>query len=103
LRGELLWMIMPFPNLAVISFVLGIVYGLLHPGKENRFGMIKRAIGLGVLLGILFGLLFAIFLPGFLGVLFLGVSILSFVMFVLLIALPFVIGTIVGDIIEALI
>ncbi len=102
LRGELLWVFMPFPNLAVISFVLGVVYGLLHPGKENRFGMIRKAIGIGILIGIVFGLIVALFLPGFLGFLFLGVSVLSFVIFVLLIAIPFVLGTIVGDIIEAL-
>jgi len=90
-------------NLAVVSFVLGVVYGLLHPGKENRLGMIKKALGIGILLGIIFGLTLAFFLPGFLGVLVIGVSVVGFIVFVLMIALPFVVGTIVGDIIEALI
>ena len=90
-------------NLAVVSFVLGVVYGLLHPGKENRLGMIKKAMGIGILLGIIFGLTLAFFLPGFLGVLVIGVSVVGFIVFVLMIALPFVVGTIVGDIIEALI
>ncbi len=95
----MIWLI---PNLPVLFFILGVIYGFLHPGREKRLGILKKSIGIGVILGIIFGSIFAFFLPGLFGILALGATVLAFVFLVLSIAVPFVIGTIVGDLIEGL-
>jgi hypothetical protein len=105
IRGDRMrmWgMIIPIPNLPLIFFILGVVYGILHPGREDRIGMLKKAIGIGFILGLIFGSLIAIFLPGVLSLFAVGVTIIAFVMLVLMIAVPFIIGTIVGDLIESI-
>jgi len=91
-----------FPNFAVVAFVMGIIYGLLYPGKENRLRLLKKAVGLGIILGIIVGLLSAIFLPGLLGILAIGASIFAFVIFILYFAIFFIIGTFDGDLIRGL-
>ncbi len=95
--------VVSIPNLPLIFFILGVIYGLLHPGREDRLGMLKKTIGIGFLLGLIFGILIAIFLPGILSLFAVGVSIVAFTMLVLTIAIPFIIGTILGDLIELLI
>ncbi len=86
--------------LPTLFFILGVVYGYLHPGKENRIGMLKKAIGIGVLLGIVFGFVAMFLLPGILGVFVMGVSVIAFVIAVLMVAIPFIVGTIFGDLLE---
>ena len=95
--------VVPIPNLPLIFFILGVIYGLVHPGREDRLGMLKKTIGIGFLLGLVFGILIAIFLPGILSLFAVGMSIVAFTMLVLTIAIPFIIGTILGDLIELLI
>ncbi len=99
MRWELFF---PIPNIPLLAFLLGIVYGVLHPGREDRIGMLKKSIGIGVLLGLIFGILIALFLPGILSVFALGITVFAFLVLVLSIAIPFVIGTLIGDIIESL-
>lgn len=94
--------VFPVPNLPLVFFILGVIYGFLHPGKENRIGMLKKTLGIGFLLGLIFGLLIAIFLPGILSLFAVGMSVVTFTMLVLTIAIPFIIGTIFGDLIESL-
>ncbi len=86
--------------LPTIFFILGVVYGYLHPGRENRIGMLMKATGLGVLLGIIFGLPAMFILPGMLGVFVIGMSAIAFVIAVLMVAIPFIIGTFFGDLLE---
>ncbi len=95
--------VVPIPNLPLIFFILGVIYGLVHPGREDRLCMLKKSIGIGFLLGLIFGVLIAIFLPGILSLFAVGISIIAFTMLVLMIAIPFIIGTIFGDLIERLI
>ena len=95
--------VVSIPNLPLIFFILGVIYGLVHPGREDRLGMLKKSIGIGFLLGLVFGILIAMFLPGILSIFAVGMSIVAFTMLVLTIAIPFIIGTILGDLIELLI
>ncbi len=94
--------VMPMPNLPLIFFILGVIYGFLHRGREDRIGMLKKAIGIGTALGLIFGFLIAIFLPGILGLFAVGMSIVAFIMLILTIAVPFIIGTMFGDLMESL-
>ena len=95
--------VITIPNLPLIIFILGVIYGLIHPGREDRLGMLKKSIGIGLLLGLIFGLLLALFLPGIFSIFAVGMSVIAFTMFVLTIAIPFIIGTLFGDLIERLI
>ena len=49
----------------VVVFLLGVIYGLLNPGKENRWELFKKAIKIGVALGILVGIVFVLLLMPF--------------------------------------
>ncbi len=95
--------VVPIPNLPLIFFILGVIYGLFHPGREDRLGMLKKSIGIGFLLGLIFGLLIAMLLPGVLSLFAVGLSVIAFTILVLTIAIPFIIGTLLGDLIERLI
>jgi len=81
---------------------LGVIYGFAHPGKENRWKIIKKSLAIGIILGLILGLIVAVLLPP-VGVIFAGFTVIGVVLFVLYFTVLFVIGTIVGDILESLI
>ena len=95
-------LIVSVPNLPLVFFILGVIYGIIHPGREDRIGMLKKAVGIGIFLGLIFGFLIAIILPGILSLFAVGMSVVAFIILVLTIAIPFIIGTIFGDLIESL-
>ncbi len=49
----------------VIVFLLGVIYGFLKPGKEDRWYLFKKAIKIGVALGIVVGVLSILLLMPF--------------------------------------
>lgn len=84
--------------LEIFVMAVGIVYGYLKPGKENRIVLFKKGVYIGIILGIILTMLGLIVNIKFL----LLSSIVGFVIFieVVLIAIFFVIGTFIGDWIE---
>ena len=86
----------------LLAFLLGVIYGFVNPGRENRWNIIKKSLGIGVFLGIILGLIFAILLPPA-GIFLAGFTVIGVVLFVLYFTVLFVLGTIVGDILESLI
>ncbi len=48
--------------LEVVVFLLGVIYGFLNPGKEDRWKLFKNAIKIGVALGIVMGIVFVLLL-----------------------------------------
>ncbi len=86
-------------SLWFIAFILGVIYGYVNPGKEDRINILKKAVIIGIVIGAIIGFAFAAFIP-FAGVIFAGFSIISSVLFTLYFAIAFVIGTIVGDFLE---
>jgi hypothetical protein len=83
----------------IIVFGIGVVYGFLNPGKENRLGILKKALMIGIAIGLLLGLIAAFFVP-IVGILIVGIGALSFAFIALYFTLFFVIGTFVGDALE---
>ncbi len=86
----------------LLAFLLGVIYGFINPGKEDRWNIIKKSLAIGVVLGILLGLIVAVLLPP-VGIIFAGFTVIGVILFVLYFTVLFVIGTIVGDILESLI
>jgi len=86
------------PLLEILTIIIGIVYGYIKPGKEDRFGIFKRGIIIGMALGIIF-VIFGIFADiEFL----LMSSLIGSIIFVdiILITLLFITGTYIGDWLE---
>jgi len=48
----------------LIVFIIGIAFGFFRPGKEDKWGLLKWGLILGIVLGILFGLI-SLFTGGF--------------------------------------
>ena len=94
-------------NLTFLVFVVGLIYGLLNPGREDKLGLIKKSVIIGVIITLLFTVLFFVFtapawifapfvpvMGGILG-LFAGIFV------GLYFGVVFVVGAFVGDLIES--
>lgn len=85
-------------ELEIITIAIGVIYGYLKPGKEDRKALLKK----GVLIGIILGLIFA-GLGLLVGIKFLPVStVLGLIIFleVIIFAALFIAGTFIGDWLE---
>ncbi|HVL86693.1 MAG TPA: hypothetical protein VM681_01600 [Candidatus Thermoplasmatota archaeon] len=83
----------------LVVFLFGIVYGYVTPGRQDKVGLFKTALLVGVVLGILFALVgFVVDLSpvGFAS----GQDVLGFIVSVVVLSLLFVIGAWIGDWLE---
>jgi protein-S-isoprenylcysteine O-methyltransferase Ste14 len=88
----------------LLVLIIGLIYGYVKPGKEDRMALLKKGIIIGIILGVVFGLIgfFAgSYLAGVGGglVLFAAGAIGIFISVVILVIL-FIIGTFIGDFLE---
>lgn len=85
-------------TLEILIIIFGIVYGYLKPGKEDRSTLLKKGVVIGIILG---AIMVVLGLIGGRGILLLG-SLTGAVVFleVLILAILFIIGTYIGDILE---
>lgn len=86
------------PLLEILALAAGIVYGYLNPGKEDRFELFKKAVIFGIIFGFIFTILGIFINLEFL----LFSSIIGLVIFVeiVIIAIFFIFGTLIGDWLE---
>ncbi|MEM2934101.1 MAG: hypothetical protein QXL78_04155 [Methanocellales archaeon] len=82
--------------LEILSLLLGVGYGYINPGKEDRIKLLKKGLLIGLILGIIFGIIGSFF--G--GLLFLPVSLILWIIAIGWLAILFVVGTYVGDWLE---
>ncbi len=82
--------------LELLTLLLGVGYGYINPGKEDRIKLLKKGLLIGLILGIIFGVIGSLF--G--GLLFLLVSPILWIIAIGWLAILFVIGTYVGDWLE---
>lgn len=85
-------------TLEILIIIIGIIYGYMKPGKEDRSALLKRGVVIGLILGII---LVVLGLLGGRGVLLLG-GLAGAVVFieVIILAVLFIIGTYIGDMLE---
>jgi cytochrome c biogenesis protein CcdA len=82
--------------LYILAFIIGLVYGYVKPGKENRWELLKKGALFGVILGIIFGVI-----GFFVGGLFLfAVTTIGIIIEVIFLIILFILGTFIGDILE---
>jgi uncharacterized membrane protein len=86
-------------SVELIAFLIGVVYGFVNPGKENRLNILKKALIIGIVIGLFIGLIAALFIP-IVGILVAGIGALSFAFLALYFTVFFVIGTFIGDALE---
>ena len=85
-------------TLEILIIIIGIIYGYMKPGKEDRSALLKKGVVIGIILGAIMVLL------GLFGgreILLLG-GLVGMVVFieVIILAVLFVIGTYIGDMLE---
>ncbi|HEX7627738.1 MAG TPA: hypothetical protein VF354_02310 [Candidatus Methanoperedens sp.] len=85
-------------TLEILIIIIGIIYGYMKPGKEDRSALLKKGVVIGIILGAIMVLLG---LFGGRGILLLG-GLVGAVVFieVIILAVLFVIGTYIGDMLE---
>ena len=84
-------------SLDLLVFIVGVVYGYISPGKEDKVRLLKNGLKIGVIAGVLFGLL-GLFMGG---VLFFGATLIGFIIVIAIYTVIFIAGTIVGDFLES--
>ena len=85
-------------SLEILIIIIGIIYGYMKPGKEDRSALLKKGVVIGIILGaitIVLGLLGG-------GRFLLFSSVVGTVVFieVIILAVLFIIGTYIGDMLE---
>ncbi len=85
-------------TLEILIIIIGIIYGYMKPGKEDRSALLKKGVVIGIILG---GIMVVLGLIGGGGILLLG-SLAGAVVFieVIILAVLFIIGTYIGDMLE---
>ena len=82
----------------ILIVIIGIIYGYIRPGKEDRSALLKKGIVIGIILG---AIMVILGLFGGRGILLLG-SLVGAAVFieVIILAVLFIIGTYIGDMLE---
>jgi amino acid transporter len=85
-------------TLEILIILIGIIYGYMKPGKEDRSTLLKKGVVIGIILGVIMVVLGLI---GGRGILLLG-SLVGAIVFieVIILAILFIIGTYIGDMLE---
>jgi hypothetical protein len=85
-------------TLEILIIIIGIIYGYMKPGKEDRSALLKKGVMIGIVLG---AIMVVLGLIGGGGFLLLG-SLAGAVVFieVIILAVLFIIGTYIGDMLE---
>jgi hypothetical protein len=85
-------------TLEILIFIIGIIYGYMKPGKEDRSAILKKGVIIGIILGIIMVVLGLI---GGGGILLLGTLVGAAVFIeVIILAVLFIVGTYIGDMLE---
>jgi len=85
-------------TLEILIIIIGIIYGYMKPGKEDRSALLKKGVVIGIILG---AVMVVLGLIGGRWILLLG-SLAGVFVFVevIILAVLFIIGTYIGDMLE---
>lgn len=82
--------------LEILALIIGIAYGYLKPGKEDRMALLKKGLLIGIALAVIF-----VAIGFFAGALLLGgLAGIAILLEVIILAILFIIGTFIGDYLE---
>ncbi|MCX9085694.1 MAG: hypothetical protein OIN87_12945 [Candidatus Methanoperedens sp.] len=85
-------------TLEILIIIIGIIYGYMKPGKEDRSALLKKGVVIGIILG---AIMVVLGLIGGRGILLLGTFVGAVVFIeVIILAALFIIGTYIGDMLE---
>ncbi len=85
-------------TLEILIIIIGIIYGYMKPGKEDRSALLKKGVVIGIILG---AIMVVLGLIGGRGILLLGTLVGAVVFIeVIILAVLFIIGTYIGDMLE---
>jgi hypothetical protein len=85
-------------TLEILVFIIGIIYGYMKPGKEDRSALLKKGVVIGIILG---AIMVVLGLIGGGGLLLLGTFAGAVVFIeVIILAVLFIVGTYIGDMLE---
>ena len=85
-------------TLEILIIIIGIIYGYMKPGKEDRSALLKKGVIIGIILG---AIMVVLGLIGGRGILLLGTFVGALVFIeVIILAVLFIIGTYIGDMLE---
>jgi hypothetical protein len=93
---------MAVPVFEILILVIGIIFGYMRPGKEDKWSLLKNGIIIGIVLGIIFGIIAAFLIPGGIG---LAVGILGAIgifIEIIILVIIFIIGVFIGDWLEGM-
>lgn len=80
-----------------LALILGIVYGYMTPGRQNKMDLFKTAILIGIVVGLVFAAIGWLTGINALGI---GEGIIGVIIGALVIAVLFVVGAWIGDFLE---
>ena len=85
-------------TLEILIIIIGIIYGYMKPGKEDRSTLLKKGVIIGIILG---AIMVVLGLIGGRWILLLG-TLAGIAVFieVIILAVLFIIGTYIGDMVE---
>ncbi|MCE8424248.1 MAG: hypothetical protein J5U17_00540 [Candidatus Methanoperedens sp.] len=84
--------------LEILIIIIGIIYGYMKPGKEDRSALLKKGVVIGIILG---AIMVVLGLIGGGGLLLLGgLAGVAVFIEVIILAVLFIIGTYIGDMLE---
>ncbi len=86
--------------LEFLIFVIGLIYGYSRKGREDLFGILVSAIKLAVVIGLVFGLAAFFLIPHPIVLFLVGVGWLATLFLILYFTAIFLLGVIVGDVLE---
>jgi uncharacterized membrane protein len=85
-------------TLEILIIIIGIIYGYMKPGKEDRSTLLKKGVVIGIILG---AIMVVLGLIGGRWILLLGTLAGAAVFIeVIILAVLFIIGTYIGDMVE---
>ena len=85
----------------ILILVIGIAYGFLHKGKEDKWGLLKIGAVIGIVLGIIFGALAIFLAPGAISLGIGMIGALGIFIAIILLAIIFIVGVFIGDFLES--
>ena len=83
--------------LEILNFILGILFGFFHKGKEDYTGILRNGAITGMILGIIFVLAAKYLLPGFTDIDLSFLGVLGIFITIIIFVIIFILGAFIGD------